>query len=145
MSTALREAIVAEARSWMNTPWSHQQRQKGVGVDCAGLIIKPLHTLNLSSFDIRDYERLPNGTMYGICCREMTRIPVSTVRLADALLMQWDRGPSHLGLVGDYPHGDGQLSIIHASNAFRKVCEHRLTPDWRRRIVAAFRLPGVED
>ena len=32
-----RAAIVAEAMSWLGTPYAHRQRLKGVGVDCAQL------------------------------------------------------------------------------------------------------------
>ncbi len=32
-----REGIVAEALSWLGTPYAHRQRLKGVGVDCAQL------------------------------------------------------------------------------------------------------------
>ena len=31
--------IVTEARTWVRTPYHHQARLKGVGVDCAGLVI----------------------------------------------------------------------------------------------------------
>ncbi len=30
-----REAVVAEARAWLGTPYAHRQQLKGVGVDCA--------------------------------------------------------------------------------------------------------------
>ena len=33
----LRARIVAEARSWLGTPYAHRQRLRGVGVDCAQL------------------------------------------------------------------------------------------------------------
>ncbi len=32
---AARAAVVAEALSWLATPYAHRQRLKGVGVDCA--------------------------------------------------------------------------------------------------------------
>ena len=35
----IREKIVAEARSWIGTPFHHAARLKGVGVDCANLLI----------------------------------------------------------------------------------------------------------
>ena len=35
MTDALRERVVAEALSWLGTPYAHRQRLKGVGVDCA--------------------------------------------------------------------------------------------------------------
>ena len=37
--TREREQVVAEARSWLGTPFQHQQALKGVGVDCLTLII----------------------------------------------------------------------------------------------------------
>jgi cell wall-associated NlpC family hydrolase len=33
-----RAAIVAEARSWIGTPYRHQASLKGVGTDCLGLL-----------------------------------------------------------------------------------------------------------
>jgi len=36
--TEMRAAIVAEARSWLGTPYHHQARVRGVGVDCAMLL-----------------------------------------------------------------------------------------------------------
>jgi cell wall-associated NlpC family hydrolase len=35
MSQASRDAVVAEALSWLRTPYHHRGRIKGVGVDCA--------------------------------------------------------------------------------------------------------------
>jgi cell wall-associated NlpC family hydrolase len=34
----LAERIVAEAETWLNTPFRHQGRLKGQGVDCVGFI-----------------------------------------------------------------------------------------------------------
>src|SRR5262249_34485729 len=34
----MRAAIVAEARSWIGTPYMHQASLKGVGCDCLGLV-----------------------------------------------------------------------------------------------------------
>lgn len=34
-----RAAVVAEAETWLGTPWRHAARLKGVGVDCANLVI----------------------------------------------------------------------------------------------------------
>jgi hypothetical protein len=33
-----RDAVIAEARSWLGTPWHHQASLKGVGCDCIGFI-----------------------------------------------------------------------------------------------------------
>lgn len=34
----MRERIVAEALSWVRTPWHHMARVKGAGVDCAQIL-----------------------------------------------------------------------------------------------------------
>ena len=36
--TPTRTSIVAEARSWIGTPYRHQASLKGVGCDCLGLV-----------------------------------------------------------------------------------------------------------
>jgi NlpC/P60 family putative phage cell wall peptidase len=38
MSAAQRAAVIAEAHTWLNTPYHHMGRIKGVGVDCATLL-----------------------------------------------------------------------------------------------------------
>jgi len=38
MTQALREAIAAEARTWLGTPYHHHGRIRGVGVDCAQIL-----------------------------------------------------------------------------------------------------------
>lgn len=34
MDTSARDRVLTEALSWQGTPWHHQGRVKGVGVDC---------------------------------------------------------------------------------------------------------------
>lgn len=36
---AARAAIVAEARTWLRTPYHHHARIKGIGVDCAQILL----------------------------------------------------------------------------------------------------------
>ena len=55
--------IVKTAREWVNTPFHHQGRVKGDGVDCAGLIIGVAHELKLSDFDYTSYGREPSKNM----------------------------------------------------------------------------------
>jgi cell wall-associated NlpC family hydrolase len=37
--TDARAAVIAEARTWLRTPYHHHQCLKGVGVDCAMLLV----------------------------------------------------------------------------------------------------------
>jgi cell wall-associated NlpC family hydrolase len=44
-----RNAIIAEARSWVGTPYLHMGRRKGVGCDCATFIAEVFHAVGLIS------------------------------------------------------------------------------------------------
>jgi len=139
-----RAEVVAAAREWLGTRWHHQGRLKGVGVDCAGLIIGVARELELVDFDYSNYGRVPDGqNMTALCRAQMTPVKLSEIAPGDVLLMRFDSDPQHLAFVGDYLGGDG-LSIIHAYTLARKVIETRLDSVWRSRIVEAYSLPGVE-
>ena len=51
--------IVKLARECLGTPYIHQGRHKGVGLDCAGLVAYVLDGLNLPYNDMRGYPRTP--------------------------------------------------------------------------------------
>jgi NlpC/P60 family putative phage cell wall peptidase len=53
-----RAAVVAEARSWLGTPYHHAADVKGVGCDCAMLLVRVYCDLGLvPPFDPRPYTR----------------------------------------------------------------------------------------
>ena len=53
-----RVAVVAEARTWLGTPWVHQAAIKGQAVDCAMFLISVfLRAGVISPFDPRPYPR----------------------------------------------------------------------------------------
>ena len=57
-----REAVVAEARTWIGTPWIHMAAIKGAGVDCAMLLARVYIEVGLvAEFDPRPIR--PTG-----CC-----------------------------------------------------------------------------
>lgn len=138
--------VVAEARTWLRTPYSHQGRSKGLGVDCAGLVIGVARNLGLVApdFDVTGYSRQPDGTLIERCGELMRAIVADQIAPGDVLATKFDQDPCHLAIVGDHPHG---LSIIHAlcrSNGRGMVVEHRLDTINRARIVGAFRLGGLD-
>lgn len=57
MCSDWREAVVAEVRSWIGTPYHHLGDVKGVGVDCAMLTWRVYHDLGL--FDVPDPRPYP--------------------------------------------------------------------------------------
>lgn len=137
-----RAEIVAEARSWLGTPFHHQGRVKGVGVDCAGLVVGVAKAFGILLADQQGYSRLPDGkTLQAACEIELVRIPTEAMQPGDVLLFRFQSVPHHVGLLGDYPGGG--LSLIHAYNTIGRVVEANLSAGDRRRIVAAYALPGV--
>ena len=137
-----RAQLVTEARTWVGTPFRHQGRVKGVGCDCAGLIVGLAKHFQLSTFDVLGYNRHPTGrVLVDICDAEMERIAIDEMAPGDVALLRFERDPQHLALIGNYLHGG--LSLIHSYVQGGGVVEHRLDSVWARRIVAAYRIPGV--
>ncbi len=138
----IRNKIVEEARSWLNTPFHHQGRVKGVGVDCVGLVIGVAKTLQLSNFDTHDYSPIPDGKILKyLCDTEMTEITENEIMLGDVVLFKFDERPQHLGIIGEYIYGGN--SLIHSYSQARKVIETRFDEYWLERVVSYYRLPGV--
>lgn len=140
-----RADVVAEARSWLQTPWVHQARTKGVAVDCAGLVIGVARELGLvePDFDVNGYGRLPDGTLLQQCAEIMRPIQRTEMLPGDVLVVATDTEPCHMGIVGDYRHGG--LSLIHAAmGGLNRVAEHRLMFARNLRFKAAFALPGLD-
>lgn len=126
--------LINEARAWVGVPFRHQGRSRA-GVDCAGLFVCVAGELGLPvPFDRTDYAWEPDDalrqTLETHFQRENARAP------GDILLMNMGGTPRHVALwTGE--------SIIHAYTPLGKVVEHRIDDRWARRIVAAYRHPGV--
>lgn len=136
------QEVMDEARSWLNTPWLHQGRLKGVGVDCAGLIVGVGSALGLTSFDTTAYGRVPDGVRLKSLC-DAYLVPVKRAEMAPGMvvLCRFTILPQHLAIVGD---SGAPLSLIHAYGRARKCVEHGMDDVWADRILNVYRFPGVE-
>ena len=149
---ASREQVVSAARGLLNTPFHHQARAPGVGIDCAGLLIVVCWQLGLKprTFDVKGYGPIPDGSLKRYCDEHMLRIPQSAMQPGDAILVAWQGGdPQHLGIVVDHPCRD-QLAMVHALGPRKpvgggkaRVIETRLMFGRVMQFVAAYSLPGV--
>jgi hypothetical protein len=137
-----RHDILRTARDYLGTPWRHQGRLKGHGMDCAGLIICVAAELELFDCRIRTYRRQADGNTLEAACREfLDPIPLAAVRPGDILMLDdHQRYPCHLALVGDR----GQpFSLIHAVAGYRQVVEHRFSVEWLDQYRQAFSFRGL--
>lgn len=141
-----RAAVVATARTWLGTPWHHQARLQGVGVDCVGLVIGVARTLGLvpPGFDVAAYPRVPDGSslMHLVHMHMRGLLAGQPMQPGDVVVVRFDADPQHLGILGDYRHGG--LSIIHAASDPGRVIETRLLFSQSMQFVQAFALPGIE-
>jgi cell wall-associated NlpC family hydrolase len=140
-----RDQVVAAARSWIGTPFTHQGRLKGAGVDCIGLVIGLGRELGLCApdFDITGYARDPDGkSLMALSRVHMKLINREAMQPGDVVVVRFGDHPQHFGVLGDYKHGG--LSIVHAAMKSGAVVEQRLMFSRAMHFVAAFSLPGVE-
>lgn len=138
-----RDEIVAEARTWVGTPFKHQARVKGLGVDCAGVVIETGRALGLLDYPEQGYSRQPSpNKMGGLLDQYLERIEVSEVLPGDIYWMRFIE-PMHLAIATVLD--DGRTGIVHAYSSVGKCVEHGLDNKWRNRIVRAYRYSGVSD
>jgi cell wall-associated NlpC family hydrolase len=119
----MREKIIAEARSWIGTPYHNCADIKGVGVDCGMLLVRVFVDLGLvEPFDPRPYTH--DWHMHRDEERYLNLVlprarRVTTPRVGDVMLFRVGRSYSHGGLISRLD----PLTIIHASLPSRVVLE----------------------
>jgi cell wall-associated NlpC family hydrolase len=139
-----KSEVITEAREWIDTPFHHQGRLKGIGVDCVGLIIGVAKNIGIypKDFNVTGYPRSPDGTsLMALANVHMTPISRMEMSFGDVVVVRFGKEPQHFGIIGDYRHGG--FSIIHAAGMTGRVIETRLMFSPSMEFVAAFSLPGV--
>ena len=140
-----RAAVIAEAMTWLGTPWRHMARLKGVGVDCANLPIAVYGACGL----IAPFEPSPYPRDWHIHKREERIVPVverfgreidpGDAQMADLLVFRIGRVFSHCAIVLE-PGRRG----VHASVRERAVtlCDFTRDHDLITARRRAFTLKG---
>lgn len=141
-----RAAIVAEARSWIGTPYRHQASLKGAGADCLGLIRGVYRVFcgpekePITPYSPNWAEETGQETLRDAARRHLVEIDAAPLRDGDVILIRVrDRGPAKHAAIASGPD-----TIIHAYDR-HAVAENALPAAWRRRIAYAFAFPGVTD
>jgi NlpC/P60 family putative phage cell wall peptidase len=144
-----RTALVAEARSWIGTPYRHQASSKGAGTDCLGLL-RGLwrHAIGSEPEAVPPYtedwaEPQRDELLWTAASRWLVPKPLEDEALGDVLLFRMRSGSvaKHLGLQVEI---GPQSGFVHAYSGLG-VVESPLSSPWRRRVVARFAFPeGIE-
>lgn len=132
----IADRIIAHARETLGTNFQHQARVPGIGIDCAGVLVHILKSLDLPHVDERGYPRTPyKGLIRSILESQpsLQKIPKAEMSAGDVLLMKFAREPQHVAILA----GD---TIIHAYSQVGRCVEHGFTDEWRRRVTDVFRV-----
>ncbi|MGE0501448.1 MAG: NlpC/P60 family protein [Rhizobiaceae bacterium] len=144
--TALRDRIVAEARSWIGTPYRHQASRKGVGCDCLGLVrgvyraivgVEPEPPPPYAP----DWAEAEGGDrLMRAAERCLVRPPEDRILPGDVLLFRWraDLAAKHCAILS------APNRFVHAYER-SAVVETILVPQWRRRIAGVFSFPDSSE
>jgi cell wall-associated NlpC family hydrolase len=119
----MRDRIVAEARSWVGTPYHPMADIKGVGVDCGMLLVRVFVDLGLREpFDPRPYTQdwmlHRSEEKFLGWLLERARL-VEAPDLGDIMLFRVGRCYSHGAIVVDLD----PLRIVHAALEYGRVVE----------------------
>jgi NlpC/P60 family putative phage cell wall peptidase len=151
-----RQQIVMEARSWLGTRFKHQGRIKasiyGNGAcDCLGLVMGIARNLELkskkgqllTSYDLTNYEKIPNGNiLLDNFSEHFISISMEQVNIGDILIFQFNNQPQHIGITSIF---EERRTIIHAFIQARHVVEHTLDQYWQEKICMVFRFAELNE
>jgi cell wall-associated NlpC family hydrolase len=140
MSQALRRAVVAEAISWLGTPYHHQACVKGVGADCAQMPLAVYAAAGLiPETAVGDYSPQwflhRSAELYLAWVERFAReVAPQQIGPGDFAVWRFGRTFSHGAVIADWPR------IIHASAPDACVCWADATrdADLARRSVRFF-------
>lgn len=133
-----RDEVVKEALSWLDTPYRHQGRLKGVAVDCAGLVVGVAQALGLPATDMTGYARRPDGSLRDFVHGQTEIVAPGAQQGGDIVIFHWQNDPVHLAILTT------PGSIVHAFAINRKVCAHAIDEKWLQNIVGYRKYRGVE-
>jgi cell wall-associated NlpC family hydrolase len=117
-----RAAVVAEARTWIRTPYRHMADRKKAGVDCAMLLVRVFVDTGLvEPFDPRPYSKTwflhRDAELYLGHVLHYAREIFAAPRPGDIVLCRIGRLFAHGGIVSQWPR------VIHAFSQARMVLE----------------------
>jgi cell wall-associated NlpC family hydrolase len=116
-----RAVVVREAIGWLGTPYHHRAKLKGIGVDCAQLVLAVYAAAGLiEDFDTGDYPHdwhlhRDVERYLGQVARFAGEIPVEAAGPGDVLLFKFGRCFSHGAIVTRGPQ------VVHAVRTARAV------------------------
>lgn len=133
--------MVGAARECLGTPFVHQGRRPGVGLDCIGLLVVAAQAVGLPVHDVRGYSPTPSPerVLERRLAMSLDLVPNEPREPGDVLAFavgNRERLPCHIGMLDTDPEW-----FLHAYAPSRAVIRSRLDRRWLRRLHSVWRWP----
>lgn len=147
----MRAAVVAEARTWVGTPYAHQAALKGVGCDCGGLIRGAGEAAGVLAIDpivwkqVGNYGRMPNpNRMRETLELFLSEIAADQIDDGDIAWLAWREDlPMHLAIRATGPNGPTLIHALSDVGERGRVVEHGFVAEWPDRVNSWWRYPAI--
>ena len=135
-----RDLVVKEAYSWIGTPYRHQAMLKGVGVDCALILLAVFREAGLiKDIEMPDYHvqwHLHRGEeKYNKLISQYLK-PTTDPKPGDVGLFRFGRLVSHSVIVVDYP------LVIHSAAESGVILDNANDGSFRDRLYGFYTFWG---
>lgn len=125
------QTIAEVAESLVGTPFRHQGRRPGVGLDCVGVVYAACRGAGVQVEDFRSYLRMPSADVLDQeMGKRFRRIEPAAASAGDIIVIGGKSGGRHVGVIVSPDH-------YVESRSGRAVTRTRIA---RELIVSAFRV-----
>lgn len=138
-----RNDIIQEARTWIGTPYLHQQSSKNVATDCIGLIKSIYEHFEEVVIEVPTYsydwgDANGNEDLLTEASKLLVSIPLSEAQAGDVVGVRWRKGRV-------VKHAMILTSPTTAIHSYYKsgVVEINLNKWWTDKFAVAYKFPGV--
>jgi len=132
-----RSAVVGEALSWIGTPYHHQGRAKGFGVDCGQILAAVYEAVGLiPHVEPEPYPHdwhIHRGEERYLGMVQSYAVPTDTPQPGDIALFKWGRCIAHGAIVTEWPrviHSTIQLGVVEDDVESNADLKKRLVGCW---------------
>lgn len=139
----MKDRIIAEALSWIGTPYHHQASLKGLGCDCLGLLRGVWRAVMGSEPEMPppyspDWAEASRAdTLVEAARRHLVEVEDRAFEPGDVLLFRFrEQLPAKHCAIAVTPG-----TMVHAHDG-AAVCEVAIRPWWQRHLAGVFRFPG---
>lgn len=123
-----QKKILAEARTWLGTPYSYAKEEKGVGTDCSGFVMKV--------YESATGEKLPrNSARQAEYCRPVKK---KDLQPGDLVFFATGKDPKRVSHVGIMIDGE---QFVHASSSKGVVISRLAGSYYPPRLLGFGRVP----